>query len=375
MWRAAAMMTAFTLAGCVGRTGPAASDPVVDVPLPAGAHVELVDVAVVWPLPEGTGPGSTHLGPLLTCEQQAVFEALTRSDEPEDLCAALTVTAVRLDPCARSSDGGCRPELRVVLQPVFAGEARDAAIHAFYDVDLDDVTTAVTALMRLRLARDVDGRGPLDVHPVLVDAAGLHDIKAVMTTLLQHARLTKFTQITVHGNNSAWSFSLREFVDGEITSGEANVQHVLSSSPDAIDIRVTPPSVGADDFAVLLRTDGLATATLAEQQTAFNHAARVEHPTLNSTSTVDCAACHTAAAARAATIARFADGNVALTDDERFTSEHHDLTPSSAFNNPQFIHALAWRVRDLAINQRVVNEAAVSADLLQSQLVEQGVLE
>jgi hypothetical protein len=66
---------------------------------------------------------------------------------------------------------------------------------------------------------------------------------------------------------------------------------------------------------------------------------------------------------------------VALSDDERFTSEHHDLSPSLAFNNPQFIHALAWRVRDLAVNQRVVNEAAVSADLIQSHLVEQGVLE
>jgi hypothetical protein len=150
---------------------------------------------------------------------------------------------------------------------------------------------------------------------------------------------------------------------------------VLSSSPDAIDIRVTPPSVGPDDFAILLRTDGLATATTVEQQTAFDHAARVEHPALNDTSTVDCAACHTAAAARAATIARFANDNVALSDDERFTSEHHDLSPSLAFNNPQFIHALAWRVRDLAVNQRVVNEAAVSADLIQSHLVEQGVLE
>lgn len=376
MWRATTMMAALTFAGCAGRDGPAVPEPVVDAPLPAGARVELVDVAVVWPLPAGTGPGTTHPGPLLTCEQQAVFEPLTRSDEPEDLCAALTVTAVRLDPCARDNlDGACRPELRVVLQPVYDGEARDAAIHAFYDVEGDDLTAAVTSLMRLRLARGLDGRGPLDVHPVLTDADGFDDVKAVISTLLQQARLMKFTQITVHGQNAAWSFSLREFVDGEVTPGDASVQHVLSSSPTAIDMRVTPPSAGPDDFAVLLRTDLLATASLADQQTAFNHAARVEHPALNDTGTVDCAACHTAAAARAATIARFADDGVVLTDNERFTSEHHDLTPSSAFDNPQFIHALAWRVRDLAINQRVVNEAAVSADILQSHLVEQGVLE
>lgn len=376
MWRATTMvMTAFSLAACVGRTGSTPPAAVAPTPLPDGAHVELVDVAVVWPLPAGTGPGNTHLGPLLTCEQQLVFEPLTRSDEPEDLCASLTVTAVRLDPCARDSlDGACRPELRVVLQPVFDGEARDAAIHAFYDVNLDDLSMAATALMRLRLDRGLDGRGPLGVHPVLTDSDGLDDVKAVVSTLLDQSQLRKFTQITVHGDNSAWSFSLREFVDGEVTGGDASVQHVLSSSPDAIDIRVTPPSVSADDFAVLLRTDGLAAATLAEQQTAFDHAARVEHPLLNDTSTIDCAACHTAAPARAATSARFAASGDVLSDDERFTSEHHDLSSSAVFNNPQFIHALAWRVRDLAINQRVVNEAAVSADLLHTHLVEQGII-
>ena len=119
----------------------------------------------------------------------------------------------------------------------------------------------------------------------------------------------------------------------------------------------------------------ITSVSFAEQQAAFNNAARVEHPLVNDTSTVDCAACHTAAAARAATITRFADANVVLTDDERFTNEHHDLTSTSTFSNPQFIHALAWRVHDLAINQRVVNEAAVSADIIQSHLVEQGVLE
>ncbi len=365
-----AVVVALT-AGCVGRVAV----PAPPEPLPVDARVELVDVAVVWPLPAGTGPGSTHLGPVLTCAQQTVFEPLTRVDEPADLCAALTVTAARLDPCFRTAlQGECTPQVRLVLQPVFDGEARDAAIHAFYDVDVDDLTTAVTSLMRLRLARDLDGRGPLGVHPVLTDDAGMADVNTVFSTLLAQAQLKKFTQITVHGDNSAWSFSLREFVDGEVTSGDASVQHVLSRSTSTIDIRVTPPSLGPDDFTLLLRDDIASTTTTAEQQTAFNHAARVEHPNVHDTGTVDCATCHTAAAARTATIARFAAAGATLTDDERFTSDRHDLTPSSVFANPQFIHALAFREHDLAVNQRVVNEAAVSADMVQAQLFQKGVL-
>ena len=59
---------------------------------------------------------------------------------------------------------------------------------------------------------------------------------------------------------------------------------------------------------------------------------------------------------------------------DAFVSATHDLTPGTVFSNPQFIHAFAWRHTDLAVNARVVNEAAVSADLASTILTDLGVL-
>jgi hypothetical protein len=340
--------------------------------LPPDARVELVDVALAWPLPPGTGALEGWLGPVLECATVQVFEPLTRTDEPEDLCAALTVTAARLDPCFREGgpEAACRPQLRLVLQPVFDGVARDASLHVFYAVDEDVVVRAVARLMQLRLARSEDGRQALGLHPLLQDEAGRADVAAVVVDVLAAARLEQFTQITVHGGDAAWTFEFREFRDGAPTEGDARQQHLLSTTPDVIDMSVTPTSGSDDAFPVLLDDEAADLASIEEQQAAFDRAARVENPGIHDPGTIDCATCHVAAPARVAARARspLVDGA------DTFTSLRHDLTPSPVFANPQFIHAFAWRGTSLAINQRVVNEAALSADVFEELLIARGVL-
>ena len=341
-------------------------------PLPTDAQVELVDVALVWPLPPATGAAAGWLGPILDCPTLQIFEPLTRADEPADLCAALTVTAARLDPCFREGgpEAECHPQLRLILQPVFEGEARDASLHVFYDVDKDVVLRAVARLMLLRLQRDDDGRHALDVNPLLTDDEGRVAVAAVINDALAEATLVQFTQITVHGGDAAWTFEFREFKDGAPTQGDAKQQHVLSITPDVIDISVTPTSGSVDAFPLLLDDAAARLAPLAEQQSAFDQAGRVENPAFHDTGTLDCATCHLAAPARAAALQReaFVDGP------DTFTSPRHDRTPTAVYGNPQFIHAFAWRHRSLAINQRVINESALSADLVQEQLVASGAL-
>ncbi|MDP2342711.1 MAG: hypothetical protein Q8O67_17275 [Deltaproteobacteria bacterium] len=367
--RAAAVAVACVLLGCLPDGPGVARETYPD--LPAGARIELVDVAVAWPLPPGTGASDGFLGPLLDCDVVSVFEVLTRTDEPADLCAALTVTAARLDPCAKANiDSECRPELRLTVQPVFDGVARDAAMHVFYLVDEEPVLLAIAQLVELRLARGLDGRGVLGVHPVLNDAEGRGDVAAVIEALLESAVLDHVTEITVHGDNAAWTFEFRPFVDGVPSEGDARQQHVLSPSPTVIDISVTPTSGSDDAFDLLFDEEAAALAPLADQQAAFDRAARVEHPEFHTMDSVDCATCHLAAPARAAALAR----SPLTASPDAFTSERHDLAASAVFANPQFIHAFAWRLNTLTINQRVVNESAISADVADARLTEEGVL-
>jgi hypothetical protein len=342
---------------CVGRAP-------TQVSLPAGTHVELSDVAVVWPL--DIDPG---LPQLLTCEQLAIFEPLTRTDEPADLCRTLRVTAARFDPCA--TVGGpsttCQPQMRLVLQPVVDGVARDASIHAFYNTDIATIRAAVVRMMALRTAANVDGSGPLRVHPLLQTAAGRVDVTDVVQDVLDTATLDHFTQITVHGNDAAWTFEFREFADGAPTPGEAKQQHLLSAHDDRIDIHIDPVEPSPDnDFSLLLDSDTIAAATLQELTDADTRAARVENAAIHDAGTIDCASCHTAAAAREA--ARMA-GVVRAAETSR-----HDVTPTPVFGNPQFIHAFAWRGQVLTVNQRLLHEAARSADLLDDDLFKSGVL-
>ncbi len=338
--------------------------------LPAGARVELEDVAVAWPLPPGTGASEGFLGPLLDCDVISVFEPLTRTDEPADLCTSLVVTAARLDACVNEGTDTCRAELRLSLQPVFDGEARDAALHAFYDVDEQPVLAAIAQLMALRLERNDDGRGALGVHRLLADNDGRRAVAGIFEKLLDKATLDHVTQITVHGGNAAWTFESRFFTEGVPAEGDAKLQHLLSASESVIDISVDPPSGSEDQFEVLLKDDVAAAASLGEQQAAFDRAARVEHPDLHTMNTLDCATCHAAAPARAAALAR----SPLSPSPDAFASERHDLTPSAVFSNPQFIHAFAYRLDTLTINQRLVNEAAISADVADARLTEEGVL-
>jgi hypothetical protein len=342
--------------------------------LPDGSRVELHDVALVWPLPPGTGPGSGDgfLGPILGCDDLAVFEALTRTDEPDALCTGLTVTAARLDPCVHEAgtDAVCQPQLRLILQPVIDGDARDASIHAFFAVPEREIARGIARLVELRQLRSFDGRGALGVHPLLVDVSGRVAVAAVINDVLAASTLEQFTQITVHGDDAAWTFEFRVFEDGAPSTGEAIQQHVLSPDPDVIGVSITPLGDHDDDFSLLLDDVAAREATPAQTQAAFDAAARVEHPDENAPGTIDCARCHTAAVARSAARAR----TPGLIDVDAFTSTRHDLTPTAVFQDAQFIHALAWRHADLAINPRVIHEAASSADLAEPLLVSHGAL-
>jgi hypothetical protein len=254
----------------------------------------------------------------------AATEPLTVVDEPVALYDALSVVAVRLDPCFVEGGGEspCKSQVRLVLQPVFqapdgaALTTRDAAVHAFYSVpraELDDLTASMSRL------RQGDGL-TLGVHPAPARALAL---------VLQHVgaeRLVRITHMSVHGSNEAWIFGGFDIIpvpgapDGGqrraiaivgIDSGEGGSaggepahdrfrfeQH-LTSTGATVDLDATlipDPVIEPDivDFLAATRRASLAPAAREASLAALN---RLLDPQHHDPGTVDCASCHIATSA------------------------------------------------------------------------------
>ncbi|MBM4281598.1 MAG: hypothetical protein FJ137_12840 [Deltaproteobacteria bacterium] len=341
--------------------------------------------------------GATTEGGAGRLVPRAVFDALpalTVTDEPDDLYDHLIVTGARLDPCFQegpndgASEPPCKANVRLVLQPIRpalddedapAGTlvARDAALHAFYDAaDAAEVVAAVAALARARVEAGHDDDGPLDVNPLLRDAAGRARVVDVLLPLLGANRLSRVTATGVHAGNTAWTFAGVDVVDGDPVpmaiprTGGAFEQHLISDAQQGAIRAIVQPAPPAaddgndDDFAVLLDDAAADAATLQVRQAAFDAAARIENPGLHNPGTVDCATCHVAAAARAVALAR---ESLAASPDA-YTSTTHDLTASSAFGDSRVIRAFGYRFSTLALSPRVVHESAVVADTVAAAL-------
>jgi len=356
------------------------------------AATEMVDVTLVWPLPEALDDlaGQGFLTAATAGSEGVVFpratfdalEPLTRVDEPDDLYANLVVVAARLDPCFQEGTGAppCQPNVRLVLQPIRppvddlsgAPEARDASLHTFYPASEAEVLDAVAALTALRSDAGLDGAGALDVHPLLNSAEGRRAVAEVLLPLLGEGRLSRVTFIGVHGNNAAWTFGGFD-LDASLTmtpieipeSGASVEQHALSEGgTEHMKASVIPALAAGDNISILLDEDVASTVSLDERQAAFDAAARIENPRLHNPGTIDCVSCHMTAVVRHAALER----ESLSPSPDAFTSERHDLTPSAAFVNTQVVRVLGYRLDTLILAPRVVHESAAVADLVEEKL-------
>jgi hypothetical protein len=282
---------------------------------------------------------------------------LTVVDEPDVLFNALATVAVRLDPCFQegSPPSACRPQLRLVLQPVMDGPdgltTRDAAVHVFFELDAAVVKATVKELNRLRVTS-----GGTFERDAWRTSAG-----ALLRPLISRDRLSRVTQMSVHASNQAWVFSGFEvkgstFDDIRIATVNVVEGHVTSTG-GTTDLAVTldPAPAAEPSLPDVLQKTRRDAASMVSLEKATAALARLEDPAAHNPGTVDCGACHAAAVA-----ARFLQA-----------SQSKPMTlssPDAVYADTRNLRAFGYFFATPAISPRVKREIAAVRTTLAAQL-------
>jgi hypothetical protein len=237
---------------------------------------------------------------------------LTVVDEPDALYAALGAVSVRLDGCFREggTGGTCRPQVRLVLQPVMTFESglttRDAAVHVFFSASEQEILGATSALAALRSERKLNLSSEVETpHPGFTDAEWTRRAKEILAPLLTASRLVRATEMGVHASNQAWIFAgldLSSGVPADIripTLGEHTDGHVTSTGgTERTEITLDPFPTVESALARWVAPGGAAAATEEDRRAAAASVLRLEDPSVHDSGTVDCATCHAGSTAR-----------------------------------------------------------------------------
>lgn len=271
------------------------------------------DVAFLVPL----GAAQAFL-PASKVLPRAVFDRLhplTVVDEPDDLYARLSAVAVRLDACFQEGApvGPCRPQVRLVMQPVMDSDegvtTRDAAVHVFFTTTTDEVVAIADALRTARSERSLAAPATTGgVHAGFADATWRTAISAALEPVLTADRVVRVTAMSVHASNQAWIFAGldlvgTELVDISIPTLEPGTHedHVTSTGEKlALEVTIDPDSPAEGALSAIVKPGVLADATAAQLTEAAASIERLEDPATHNPGTVDCATCHVAALAKTA---------------------------------------------------------------------------
>ena len=300
--------------------------------------------------------------------------------------AQLRIVALRFDPCFANvgpitDPSKCQNQLRVIFQGLElkngSTSAFDGAVHAFYSLTREELTTAIQEVVALRHAQgQTADMGALQPHPLLVKQ-GLDGAygKGLAKIVLEHAgasNLIRFTHFAGHNLATSWDFV------GFDVANKATKPMIIPTLPGSttsvnffagfglpIAGGFTPETKSTDDISVLVNVEKATAATPAARQAAYDATLRIQSPDFHSPNTIDCATCHVAQSAQmlmgegkfslkpdadAKPFARNAK-YVSATDFKATTSP---TKQASGFN----VHMLSYKASSLNIGQRVINETA-----------------
>lgn len=343
----------------------------------------LNDVSVLVPLPKTIDApgylGSAAAGARGALLPQQVFDAIpTFPVTPSQglIYDRMRVLAVRFDGCS-GGVGQCEPEIRLVMQPVNNGKARDSALHLFYRLTQDEMAEVVGQLRALRaLAPEVTTEGPLDVHPALAaqGVEGPYGV-ALRELLLAHAGEDNLVRVTFFlrapPTNEVWFFGGFDR-DGatltpiDVVSVGTDPQRVILTKTDttyAYDL--TPLGTTPEDGSVLLGSAAADAADDAARAAAFGSFLRVQSPTTYVPDELPCAGCHLASYVTAEATRRY--GLAPSSFEDTYTSSRDLSMRGGAAANPSSLRAFGWFGDEAMIAQRTINDSAAIADDLEAR--------
>jgi hypothetical protein len=298
---------------------------------------------------------------------------------PEQQREILKVVAIRVDPCFSNP---CRPQLRLIWQPLSARETSefstlDAASHTFYDLTSDEFDSLARALRDLNESGDpADRLLPLGVNPRLA-REGLQGpywqkLKSLILTYAGERNFSRATFAALRGHGSSWRFGGFEVQSGKTTplaiprvSKLVQIFTNVAMPKTYFRGSVAPSPQGADQITPVLGTSTqVEKAEISLIRQWGQSSQRIENPSLHSADDLDCVSCHLAGAARHWLSRTFSDASIWDANlDFQPASSWLDLRNQSPVRaETDNVRAFGYLGNQPAFSQRTINEAAETAE-------------
>lgn len=354
----------------------------------AMAAWDMNDVALLLPLPrpgeeaQMLSPKTEGVqGPLLPAE---IYQTLPWIVIGEDRLGmyenSLRVVAIRIDPCFQEGSGPqpCQRQIRFVWQPFKMKNGvlntLDGAIHTFHTFNENEWRVFIGKMRSLK-ARFVSGLGaPLQIHPVL-RAQGYNgpywqELRRILLSHCGPQSLSRATAMVVNPMGTTWVFTGFDIKNGAaqripIARLGRPAQAVFVNLEDKKNFRLAMNPYPENEVPLLnFFNDSKAPRSESETLEVVRRAVLFENPRVFNPGNLDCASCHSSRAIPHWAAEKFPQWSGNLFAKERFVGPGNlrNLTPNPVRTN--VIRAFGYFDRDPIISQRTVNEAAVSASLL-----------
>lgn len=359
----------------------------------ASATWDLNDVSYLMPLPAKVGadnllgleaPGKG--GPLLPAKFLASIPPLTVVSSEDEIARSLRVIAVRVDPCfPLPTPQSCQRQIRLVWQPVQIGfhnqtSTEDAALHSFYVLTDDEFTAMLKELAAWKVKYNLRTEGlPLQIHPAWAKegdrSAAFADFNLIIKKYAGVQNLTRVTSMVLRGAGDMWAFAGFSVQNGKLQlfkvprldrSAQAFVNFAVPS--DHFERGMISPAPAGDDTlnTVVTNSDKFKVGNEDLLRKELRATFRVENPTVFNPENMDCVSCHVAQTGRVWIQTNRADiGIDGIWSEHSYKNARYNLNNvSPGLKNTQVIRAFGYFGSDVAISQRVINESAEVADLV-----------
>ena len=350
---------------------------------------DLNDVAILLPLPR-PGEESLLLSPRSAANQglllpQEVYQALPWIVIGEDRAGifeqTLKVVAIRIDPCFQEGTGvrPCDRQIRFVWQPLKMKNgtltSQDGAIHTFHSLNENDWRSFVGKMRALKMRFPSGGGAPLQVHPVIrtqgYRAPYWQELSQILLAHCGPRNLSRATAMVVNPVGNVWAFTGFDLKAGSpqripIARIGKPAQAVFVNLENKREFRLEINPAPENEVSLLnFLNDSKVPRPESEVIEVVRRSLTYENPRQHNPGTLDCASCHSSRAIPHWAAERFPQWNWSvLFGKDRFVGPGNlkNTTPNPVRTN--ILRAFGYFDRDPIISQRTVNEAAVSAALM-----------